>query len=95
MTITKFATALSIFVVAAQAQDPTEFGLNWDTRKEESAVRLEEGNRDVTVNRLTSDWTLNMLGMSGWFLKPQTPLDGCFDRGFTQPKTVESDRTWW
>lgn len=83
MTITKFATALSIFVVAAQAQDPTEYGLKWDAEEEERAVRLEEGKRDMTTNRLASDWTLNMLGMSGWFLKPQTTLDGCYDRGFT------------
>lgn len=36
-----------------------------------------------------------MLGMSGWFLKPQTSLDGCFDRGYTAPNTTVSGRTWW
>ena len=98
MTITKFATALSVFVIAAQAQDPTEFGLKWDDEDEEDAVRLlEEGNknRDITTNRMASDWNLQLLGMSGWFLKPLTALDGCYNKTFTQPSTVEKERTWW
>ena len=95
MTITKFATALSVFVIAAQAQDPTEFGLTWDDEDIEDAVRLEEGRRDITTNRMASDWNLQLMGMSGWFLKPLTALDGCYNKAFIQPNTVEKDRTWW
>lgn len=32
--------------------------------------------------------------MSGWFLKPQTPIDGCYLKAMLTPEP-EAERTWW
>ena len=71
MTITKFATALSISVAAVYAQDPTKYGLQWDNFNVDRQVRLEDTDgKRITMSRSVSDWTLQRLDMSGWFLKP-------------------------
>ena len=119
MTIIRFATALSISVAAALAQDPTQFGLRWDNKDGDNIdvwddndnrrnndfdnqVRLEfdldvndaMDRKDVTMSRAVSDWTLQRLDMAGWFLKPQTPLDGCYLKEALVPEE-EKERTWW
>ena len=125
MTIIRFATALSISVAAAQAQDPTKFELLWDnddgdnievwddndSRQEnrlwdknniDQQTRLDfdlddkdaMDRKDVTMSRIVSDWTLQRLDMAGWFLKPQTPIDGCYAKAMLVPEP-EKERTWW
>jgi len=45
------------------------------------------------MNKVTSAYTLDRDAMTGWFLHPQTPLDGCFDRdSLLKPAEKQS---WW
>ena len=95
MTITKFATALSISVAAVYAQDPTKYGLQWDNFNVDRQVRLEDTDgKRITMSRSVSDWTLQRLDMSGWFLKPQTPMDGCYEKATRFPEE-EYRKNWW
>ncbi len=45
------------------------------------------------TNEITSAYSLDRDAMTGWFLHPQTPLDGCFNRpSLLEPETKQS---WW
>lgn len=46
-----------------------------------------------STNEITSAYSLDRDAMTGWFLHPQTPLDGCINRpSLLEPETKQS---WW
>ncbi len=48
---------------------------------------------NFAMNKVTSAYTLDRDAMTGWFLHPQTPLDGCFYRDSLVKTEKEGD--WW
>ena len=76
------------------------YGIEWVQSQTSKEVRLRfDENSTKRDNILVSNnnsafWTVDRLSMSGWFLKPETPLDGCVRRPtIVQGKTEKRD--WW
>ena len=101
-----FATALTLICSFAMAEpdetvgtydpkttDVSEYNVKWD--KDGLSYLKKDGKRiDISSNLNTSAWTLDRWKMYGQFLKPQTPLDGCYARELIV-EAEEEKGDWW